>query len=155
MSDTKHIVCPSCNAINRIPVQKMTAKPSCGKCHKALFNQHPVTLSSGNFQKHINRNDTPVVVDFWAPWCGPCKMMAPILEELKKDYAGKFTVEFIDVWKNPKLGKGYDIKLIPTQIFFDASGKERWRHEGSLGKEAILAKWKELGYDFATPAGAQ
>ncbi len=71
--------------------------------------------------------------------------MAPILEELKQEYAGKFAVQFIDVWKNPDAGKEYEIQMIPTQIFFDAEGKERFRHTGFFGKEDILAKWKELG----------
>jgi thiol-disulfide isomerase/thioredoxin len=75
-------------------------------------------------------------------------MMAPILKELKTEYAAVLNVEFIDVWKNPDAGKPYKIKLIPTQIFFDASGKERFRHEGFFGKEDILAKWKELGVDL-------
>jgi len=81
--------------------------------------------------------------------CIPCKAMAPILEELKKEYAGKLEVEFIDVWKNPDAGKPYAIQMIPTQIFFDASGKELFRHTGFYGKDDILAKWKELGVDLA------
>ena len=88
------------------------------------------------------------LVDLGATECIPCKMMAPILKELKSEYAGRMDVEFIDVWKTPDAGKPYKIKLIPTQIFFDASGKERFRHEGFFGKEDILAKWKELGIDL-------
>jgi thiol-disulfide isomerase/thioredoxin len=90
----------------------------------------------------------PRLVDLGADKCIPCKMMAPILKELKTEYAGRMDVEFIDVWKNPDAGKPYKIQLIPTQIFFDASGKERFRHEGFFGKEDILAKWKELGVDL-------
>lgn len=90
----------------------------------------------------------PRLVDLGADKCIPCKMMAPILAELKKEYAGKMEVEFIDVWKNPNAGRPYRIKLIPTQIFFDASGKELSRHEGFYGKEDILKKWKELGVDL-------
>ncbi len=75
-------------------------------------------------------------------------MMAPILEELKKEYAGRLQVDFIDVWKNPAEAERYGIKLIPTQIFFDASGKERFRHEGFISKEDILGKWKELGVEL-------
>ncbi|HEY5913816.1 MAG TPA: thioredoxin family protein [Verrucomicrobiae bacterium] len=90
----------------------------------------------------------PRLVDLGADKCIPCKMMAPVLKELKTEYAGRMDVEFIDVWKNPDAGKPYKIKLIPTQIFFDASGKERFRHEGFFGKEDILAKWKELGVDL-------
>lgn len=90
----------------------------------------------------------PKLLDLGANKCIPCKAMAPILEELKKEYAGKLEVEFIDVWKNPDAGKPYKIQMIPTQIFFDASGKELFRHTGFYGKDDILAKWKELGVDL-------
>ena len=96
----------------------------------------------------------PRLLDLGSVSCIPCKMMAPILEELKKEYAGRMQVEFIDVWKQPEAGRKYNISLIPTQIFFDASGKELWRHEGFLGKDDILAKWKELGVVFAAVAPA-
>jgi thioredoxin 1 len=96
----------------------------------------------------------PKLVDLGADKCIPCKMMAPVLAELKTNYAGRLDVEFIDVWKDPKPGKAYKIKLIPTQIFFDATGKERFRHEGFFGKEDILAKWKELGVDLKANAPA-
>ena len=90
----------------------------------------------------------PRLVDLGAGKCIPCKMMAPILEELKTEYAGRMDVEFIDVWKNPDAGKKYGIKLIPTQIFYAPDGTEQFRHEGFMGKEDILAKWKELGISF-------
>jgi thioredoxin 1 len=90
----------------------------------------------------------PKLVDLGADKCIPCKLMAPILQELKKEYAGRMDVEFIDVWKNEGAGKKYGIKLIPTQIFYAANGKELFRHEGFFGKEDILGKWKELGVDL-------
>jgi thioredoxin 1 len=90
----------------------------------------------------------PRLVDLGADKCVPCKMMAPILEELKTEYAGTFTVDFIDVWKNPEASTGFDIKLIPTQVFFAADGTELFRHEGFFGKDDILAKWKELGIEI-------
>ena len=96
----------------------------------------------------------PKLVDLGADKCIPCKAMAPILKDLKTEYAGRMDVEFIDVWKNPDAGKAHKIKLIPTQIFFDASGKERFRHEGFYGKEDILGKWKELGVDLKAKASA-
>jgi len=92
----------------------------------------------------------PRLVDLGSVSCIPCKMMAPILEELKKDYAGRLDVQFIDVWEDPDAGAAYAIRLIPTQIFLAPDGKELWRHEGFLGKEEILAKWKELGVDIST-----
>ena len=93
----------------------------------------------------------PRLVDLGAGKCIPCKMMAPVLEELKREYAGQFDVEFIDVWKDPEPGKTYGIKVIPTQIFLDASGKELFRHEGFFGKEDILKKWAELGVTVQPP----
>jgi thioredoxin 1 len=94
----------------------------------------------------------PRLVDLGADKCIPCKAMAPILKELKKEYEGRMEVEFIDVWKNPEPGKAYKIHLIPTQIFFDAAGKELFRHEGFFSKKDILAKWKELGVEFKAEA---
>jgi len=96
----------------------------------------------------------PKLIDLGADKCIPCKMMAPVLKELKTEYAGRLEVEFIDVWKDPAPGRKYKIKLIPTQIFLNASGKELFRHEGFFGKEDILAKWKELGVDLKGKASA-
>ena len=90
----------------------------------------------------------PRLVDIGAGTCIPCKMMAPILEELKKEYAGVFGVNFIDIHKNPDQADKYNIRVIPTQIFFDASGKELFRNEGFFSKEDILAKWAELGVEL-------
>ena len=90
----------------------------------------------------------PRLVDLGADKCIPCKMMAPLLVELRSEYEGTLKVEFIDVWKNPEEAPKYGIKLIPTQIFFDASGKELFRHEGFYSKEDILAKWIELGVEL-------
>ena len=95
----------------------------------------------------------PRLVDLGADKCIPCKMMAPILAELTKEYAGQLDVVFIDVWKKSDEGARYGIRVIPTQIFYDASGKERFRHEGFFSKKEILSKWRELGVDLtAKPA---
>jgi thiol-disulfide isomerase/thioredoxin len=96
----------------------------------------------------------PRLVDLGADKCIPCKMMAPILAEFKSDYADRFTTEFIDVWKNPDAGTQYGIRVIPTQIFYDAEGKERFRHEGFFGKEDMLNKWRELGVDVNAKAAS-
>ncbi|MBU0715995.1 MAG: thioredoxin family protein [Verrucomicrobia bacterium] len=90
----------------------------------------------------------PRLLDLGAGKCIPCKMMAPILDDLKKTYAGKMDVQFIDVWQDQEPGRKYGIRVIPTQIFFDATGKELFRHEGFFSKEDILAKWKELGVEL-------
>ena len=90
----------------------------------------------------------PQLIDLGAGKCIPCKMMAPILADLKTSYVARLAVEFIDVWKDPDAGKAFNINLIPTQIFIAPDGRELFRHEGFFSKEDILAKWKELGYDF-------
>ncbi|MBD3163337.1 MAG: thioredoxin fold domain-containing protein [Candidatus Eisenbacteria bacterium] len=98
-----------------------------------------------------SREPLPRLVDLGADQCVPCKKMAPILRELAEEYRGRLIVEFIDVWKNPEAAEPYGIRVIPTQIFYDASGVERFRHEGFLAKEAILAKWRDLGVPLGPP----
>ena len=90
----------------------------------------------------------PRLVDLGSDKCIPCKRMAPILDEIANEYRGSLVVEFIDVWKDPDAGTPYGIRVIPTQVFFDAEGKERFRHEGFMAKDAILAKWTELGIEL-------
>lgn len=107
----------------------------------ALYAENP---ASDNDEQAL-----PRLLDLGAGKCIPCKMMAPILEELKEEYKGQFEVVFIDVWENPDEAKKYNIKLIPTQLFFNDKGSELFRHEGFFSKEDILAKWKELGVKLA------
>ena len=96
----------------------------------------------------------PRLIDLGADKCIPCKLMAPVLAELAKEYAGQLDVLFIDVWKNPEEGPHYGISIIPTQIFFDSQGKELYRHVGFFAKQDILAKWADLGVKFTPPPAA-
>lgn len=121
---------------------------------KENMDQNDVATNRENVASNKNIHALPRLLDLGADKCIPCKMMAPILDELKKEYEGQFEVVFIDVWKNPEAAKPYHIKLIPTQIFFEKNGKERFRHEGFFSKEDILAKWKELGVPLKEPANA-
>ncbi len=95
----------------------------------------------------------PRLVDVGADQCIPCKLMAPILDDLRREYAGQMQVEFVDVWKNPAAGDPYRIRAIPTQIFYDASGREFYRHEGFISKADILAVWRRVGVTFSPGAG--
>jgi thioredoxin 1 len=115
----------------------------------ASMSQNPTTVpESPQDTKPVQTAGLPRLVDLGADKCIPCKMMAPILEELKTTYKGKLQVDFVDVWKNPAEAKKSGISIIPTQIFYDASGKELFRHEGFFSKEDILGKWKEFGINL-------
>ncbi len=96
-----------------------------------------------------NPSPVPRLVDLGADNCLPCKLMAPILQELKVEYTEVFTTHFIDVWKNPEAGRQFSVRMIPTQIFFDTDGKELFRHEGFMSKQDILMRWKQLGVNVA------
>ncbi|NOQ89069.1 MAG: thioredoxin TrxC [Gammaproteobacteria bacterium] len=136
MSDTKHIVCPACSATNRIPAAKLDAGPACGKCHKALFNKHPISLNADNFQKHIKHNDIPVVVDFWAPWCGPCKMMAPAFEQASHDLSPSVRLAKLNTEDEQSIGARLNIRSIPTLVIFK-NGKELTRQAGAMSAAEI------------------
>lgn len=136
MSELKHVVCPSCSAVNRIPEDKLSAGPACGKCKKRLFEKHPVTLDSTNFQKHINRSDIPVVVDFWAPWCGPCKMMAPAFEQASVALEPNVRLAKVNTEDEQMIGAKLNIRSIPTMVMFK-NGREVARQAGAMSASDI------------------
>lgn len=113
--------------------------------NKAFERGSETQVATGKGDRGNRKTSVPRLVELGADRCIPCKMMAPILEELRKEYSGKLEVAFIDVWKNRDAARRYGIRRIPTQIFYDASGRELFRHVGFFPKEDILAKWKELG----------
>jgi len=119
------------------------------KQSKSPFVGRELNISSGGTTQSVPQEKTlPRLVDLGADKCIPCKMTAPILEEIRREYQGRLEVTFIDVWKNPAAGRAYGIRAIPTKIFFDSSGRELFRHEGFYSKEDNLSKWLELGIDI-------
>ncbi len=132
MLDSKHIVCPHCNTINRIPASRLGDNPKCGKCHNLLFNGKPVDLSAATFAKHIGKNDIPVVVDFWAPWCGPCKMMAPAFAEAATQMESGARFAKVNTEVEQALAAQFGIRSIPTLAVFH-HGQEVARQAGAMG----------------------
>ena len=151
MSTPLHIVCPHCAAINRVPQQRLADRPDCGRCHQALFAAQPVALTTAAFDKQITSSDIPVLVDFWAPWCGPCRMMAPAFEQAAAQLEPHFRLAKVNTDEEQMLGARYAIRSIPTLAVFH-KGREVARQPGAMGAGDII-RWARSVAPFATHAG--
>ncbi len=139
MNDNRHIVCPHCDAVNRIPAARLGDRPACGKCHQALFEGRPVELTAANFDRQVGRSDIPVLIDFWAPWCGPCKMMAPQFKQAAVELEPEVRLAKVDTEAQQALGARFGIRSIPTLALF-RGGREIARQAGAMGAADIL-RW--------------
>ena len=135
----RHIVCPHCNSVNRVPKEKDARGAKCGRCHQPIFNGRPVAASAESFATHIRQNDIPVVVDFWAQWCGPCKAMAPTYERVASELEPEIRFLKVDTEAGPELAARYNIRSIPTLILFQ-NGAEVARQAGAMDA-ASLRSW--------------
>jgi len=139
MSEALHIVCPHCEAINRIPAARLEQHPRCGRCRQSLFTGQPVELTATTMPKQIGRNDIPLLVDFWAPWCGPCKMMAPQFAAAAAQLEPRVRLAKVNTEAEQALGVQYGIRSIPTLALFHG-GREVARQPGAMGT-ADIVRW--------------
>jgi len=139
MNNPIHIVCPHCKSTNRLLEERLANNPICGRCKQKLFNAHPAELSHYDFDRHISTNQIPIVVDFWASWCGPCKIMSPILQKAAAYLEPHVRIAKVNTEAEQGLAAKFNIRSIPTIIIFK-NGNEAARRSGALDL-ATLIEW--------------
>lgn len=136
--DTHHIVCAHCGAVNRLPADRLGDDPDCGRCHRALLDGAPVALDDSNFDTFVRQTTLPVLVDFWAPWCGPCRQMAPQFEAAARQLKGRAVLVKVDSDESPQTAARFAIRSIPTLVRLQG-GVEQRRQAGALPAPQIVA----------------
>ncbi len=139
MTQAVHVVCPHCDAVNRVPPERMGEEAKCGKCRAPLFAGAPLALDEGRFAKHLGRGDLPLVVDFWAPWCAPCRAMAPAFEAVARRIEPQARLIKVNTEEAQALAGRYGIRSIPTLVVF-RGGREVARTSGAMDA-AALESW--------------
>jgi thioredoxin 2 len=139
MREALHLVCPHCEKINRIPSARLAEAPKCGHCHQSLFTGHPIELTTTGFRRQLEHSDVPILVDFWAPWCGPCQMMAPQYAAASAELEPGMRLAKVNTDVETTLAGELQIRSIPTLALFKG-GREIARQSGAMGK-ADIVRW--------------
>lgn len=137
MNEITAVVCPHCRVVNRVPTARLFERPNCGRCHRGLFVGEPVALDEAGFERFLSRGDTPLLVDFWAPWCGPCVQMAPAFAAAAARLEPRVRLGKIDAESASTLAGRFAIRSIPTLILFEG-GRERARRSGAMSTTQLL-----------------
>ena len=138
MSEFTHIVCQDCSGIVKVPTDRLAERPKCPRCHTTLFDGKPVELTESSFDRHVQKNDVPVVIDFWAPWCAPCRAMAPVFEQAAKHVEPSARFAKLNTEEAQGIAARYGIRSIPTLMVFKG-GKEIARQPGAMDPRSLNA----------------
>ena len=136
MATSVTIPCPHCHTLNRVPAERRSEGGKCGQCHRPLFSGHPINLDAAHFDRHAGAGDLPLLVDFWAEWCGPCRAMAPVFERTAKEFEPRVRFAKVDTVAEPGLAARYHVQAIPTMVLV-RGGREVARYSGAMPASAL------------------